>query len=62
MTWSGFDGGDYVSHGFYLSSGKLLICIALVVLIAVVAFNEGKKMGKDDSDKEWQRKILEHGD
>jgi hypothetical protein len=43
MTWDGIDSGDYVSHGIYLSSGKLLVVIVIVAILVVVAFHEGRK-------------------
>ena len=44
MTWDGIDSGDYVTHGIYLSNGKLLIVIAIIIVLVIVAFNEGKKL------------------
>ena len=33
ITYDGFDSGDYITHGIYLSNWKILLIIGLVVFL-----------------------------
>ncbi len=50
MNYFGADNSDFVSHGIYLSSGKLLIVIAIVAIMVIAAYHLGRE-SKDEGDK-----------